>query len=67
MAYYWITEAQQYIQSLGFGTGRYPAVNMQSQRVRINQLGPTTRSPPTTRRTSCASARAASTTPRTPR
>jgi hypothetical protein len=39
MAYYWITEAQRYIQSLGFGTGRYPAVNMQSQRVRINQLG----------------------------
>jgi zinc metalloprotease ZmpB len=39
MAYYWITEAQKYIQSLGFGTGTYPAVNMQSQRVRINQLG----------------------------
>jgi hypothetical protein len=39
MAYYWITQAQRYIQSLGFGTGTYPAVNMQSQRVRINQLG----------------------------
>ena len=39
MAYYWITEAQRYIQSLGFGTGKYPPVNMQSQRVRINQLG----------------------------
>jgi hypothetical protein len=39
MAYYWITQAQRYIQSLGFGTGRYPAVNKQSQRVRINQLG----------------------------
>jgi zinc metalloprotease ZmpB len=39
MAYYWITEAQKYIQSLGFGTGKYPPVNMQSQRVRINQLG----------------------------
>jgi hypothetical protein len=39
MAYYWITEAQKYIQSLGFGTGTYPPVNMQSQRVRINQLG----------------------------
>jgi zinc metalloprotease ZmpB len=38
MAYYWITEAQKYIQSLGFGTTRRP-VNMQSQRVRINQLG----------------------------
>ena len=39
MAYYWITEAQRYIQSLGFGTGLYPPVNMQSQRVRINQYG----------------------------
>jgi hypothetical protein len=39
MAYYWITEAQRYIQSLGFGTGAFRPVNMQSQRVRINQLG----------------------------
>src|ERR1041384_3433154 len=39
MAYFWITEAQKYIQSLGFGTGTYPPVHMQSQRVRINQLG----------------------------
>jgi hypothetical protein len=39
MAYYWITQAQRYIQSLGFGTGTYPPVNMQSQRVRINQYG----------------------------
>jgi hypothetical protein len=39
MAYYWITQAQRYIQSLGFGTGKYPPVNMQSQRVRLNQLG----------------------------
>jgi zinc metalloprotease ZmpB len=39
MAYYWITEAQRYIQGLGFGTGTYPPVNMKSQRVRINQLG----------------------------
>jgi zinc metalloprotease ZmpB len=38
MAYYWITEAQNYIQSLGFGTTRRP-VNMHSQHVRINQLG----------------------------
>jgi hypothetical protein len=38
MAYYWITEAQKYIQSLGFGTTRRP-VNMQSQAVRINQFG----------------------------
>jgi hypothetical protein len=39
MAYYWITEAQKYVQGLGFGTGTYPPVNMQSQRVRINQWG----------------------------
>jgi hypothetical protein len=39
MAYYWITEAQKYIQSLGFGTGTYPPVNMKPQAVRINQLG----------------------------
>jgi zinc metalloprotease ZmpB len=38
MAYYWITEAQKYIQSLGFGSSRRP-VNMESQRVRINQWG----------------------------
>ena len=34
MAYYWITEAQKYIQSLGFR-----AVNNESQDVRINQFG----------------------------
>lgn len=38
MAYYWITEAQKYIQSLGFGT-TYRAVNMNAQAVRINQWG----------------------------
>ena len=38
MAYYWLTEAQKYIQSLGFGT-RFPAVNKKSQAVRINQWG----------------------------
>jgi zinc metalloprotease ZmpB len=38
MAYYWVTEAQRYIQSLGFGVWRRPA-NMESQDVRINQLG----------------------------
>jgi zinc metalloprotease ZmpB len=38
MAYYWITEAQNYIQSLGFGSSRRP-VNMRSQHVRLNQLG----------------------------
>ncbi len=39
MAYYWVTEAQKYIQSLGFGTGRYRAVNKESQDLRINQWG----------------------------
>jgi hypothetical protein len=38
MAYYWITAAQNYIQSLGFGSTRRP-VNKQSQAVRLNQLG----------------------------
>jgi len=38
MAYYWITEAQKYIQSLGFGVWRRP-VNMEPQRLRINQFG----------------------------
>jgi zinc metalloprotease ZmpB len=38
MAYYWITEAQKYIQDLGFGTTLDP-INMTSQAVRINQLG----------------------------
>jgi len=38
MAYYWVTESQEYIQSLGFGT-RYRGANDESQDVRINQLG----------------------------
>jgi hypothetical protein len=38
MAYYWVTEAQKYIQTLGFGT-RFRPVNMESQDVRINQYG----------------------------
>ena len=38
MAYFWVTEAQKYIQSLGFGSTRRP-VNMESQDIRINQLG----------------------------
>jgi hypothetical protein len=38
MAYYWVTEAQKYIQSLGFGTTRRP-INMESQDIRINQWG----------------------------
>jgi len=66
MAYYWITESQKYIQSLGFGT-KYPPVNKESQDVRINQLGTTTRSRRTIRRTRSATARAVSTTPRMPK
>jgi hypothetical protein len=38
MAYYWITESQKYIQSLGFGSALRP-VNMEPQRLRINQWG----------------------------
>jgi hypothetical protein len=38
MAYYWVTEAQKYIQRLGFGVTRRE-INMESQDVRINQLG----------------------------
>src|SRR5215204_4712135 len=38
MGYYWITEAQRYIQSLGFGSTLRP-VNRESQDVRINQWG----------------------------
>jgi hypothetical protein len=38
MAYFWVTEAQKYIQRLGFGT-TYRPVNMQQQRIRINQWG----------------------------
>jgi zinc metalloprotease ZmpB len=38
MAYYWVTEAQKYIQALGFGTV-FRAVNKQSQDIRINQWG----------------------------
>ena len=40
MAYYWITEAQKYIQSLCFSTGGpLPPVNEEPQRLRINQWG----------------------------
>jgi hypothetical protein len=38
MAYYWVTQAQLYIQRLGFGTARRP-VNAESQDIRINQWG----------------------------
>src|SRR3954453_2464745 len=38
MGYYWVTQAQRYIQSLGFGT-TLSAVNKRQQLVRINQFG----------------------------
>jgi len=38
MAYYWITTAQRYIQSLGFGS-TYPGIDNRPQLVRLNQLG----------------------------
>ena len=38
MAYYWVTEAQRYIQSLGFGS-RFRGINDHPQKVRINQWG----------------------------
>src|SRR6476660_1797197 len=38
MAYYWMTEAQKYIHSLGFGS-RLPPINNEPQDARINQLG----------------------------
>jgi hypothetical protein len=38
MAYYWVTQSELYLQSLGFGKW-LPPVDMQPQRVRINQYG----------------------------
>lgn len=38
MGYYWATQAQLYIQGLGFGSSLRP-INMESQDIRINQLG----------------------------
>jgi hypothetical protein len=38
MGYYWVTQAQRYIQSLGFGS-TLPAVNKRQQLLRIDQYG----------------------------
>src|SRR3954468_7740193 len=38
MGYYWVTQAQLYVQSLGFST-TLPAVNRRQQLVRIDQFG----------------------------
>ena len=40
MAYYWVTQSQLYLRSLGFGVqAGWPAINGDQQRVRLNQLG----------------------------
>jgi hypothetical protein len=39
MAYYWVTESQLYLRSLGFDGVTFPEVNADQQRVRINQWG----------------------------
>src|SRR3954468_231026 len=40
MAYYWITESQLYLRSLGFGVkAAWPAINADQQAVRIDQWG----------------------------
>jgi hypothetical protein len=38
MAYFWVNQAQEYLQQLGFGS-ELPGVNQESQDVRINQWG----------------------------
>ena len=38
MGYYWVTQAQRYIQSLGFGS-TLPPVNKRQQQLRIDQFG----------------------------
>jgi hypothetical protein len=38
MGYYWVTQAQRYIQSLGFGS-TLPAVNERQQLLRMDQFG----------------------------
>ena len=38
MAYFWVTEAQKYLQSLGFGS-ELPGVNNRPQQIRVGQYG----------------------------
>ena len=67
MGYYWVTRAQLYIQSLGFGS-TLPAVNKRQQLLRINQFGgDNSFYREGTASSRSRSARVASTTPRTPR
>jgi hypothetical protein len=65
MAYYWVTTAQKYIQSL-VSASRAGRSTRSRRTSGSTRSGSTTRTPGTST-TSCASARAASTTPRTPR
>ena len=67
MAYYWMTEAQKYIQRSRLRRRVCRRSTTSHRTPGSTSSAPTTRSRPTIRRTSCASARAASTTPRTPR
>jgi hypothetical protein len=66
MAYYWVTEAQLYIQRLGFGTTRRP-VNAESQDIRINQWGVDNSFWTNHPKDEIRFGKGASTTPRTPR
>src|SRR3954454_2974230 len=67
MGYYWVTQAQRYIQSLGFGSPCRPSTSASSCCASTSTAA-TTRSTATARRSSRSRwARAAPTTPRTPR
>ena len=66
MAYFWITEAQKYIQSLGFGT-KYPPVNKRVSGRADQPWGQDNSFETDHPKDELASARAVSTTPRTPR
>ena len=67
MAYYWITEAQKYIQSSRLRDERAGRSTTSRRRCASTSTARTTRSRPTTRSSRSATARAASTTPRTRR
>ena len=68
MAYYWVTQAQLYIQSLGFGLGRCRRSTSGSSWCGSTSSAATTRSTaPAPASSPSPSARAAWTTPRTPR
>ena len=68
MAYYWVTKSQLYTRSLGFGVTPAGRSSTATSSVSASTSGAsTTRSRPIIRRMRCASARAESTMPRTPR